>query len=45
MSDPRLTPDPAWSTRTEPRKSRVPVVDLCRAPTGPATGNCVTAIR
>lgn len=32
MTDPRTTPDPALTTRTEPMQVTSPVVDLCRQP-------------
>ncbi|QFT58467.1 Dipeptidyl-peptidase 6 [Sulfitobacter sp. THAF37] len=35
MSDPRLTPIPALTTRSEPARITVPVADLCRSPGGP----------
>ena len=35
MSDPRLTPNPSFVTDDKPAQILLPVVDLCRSPTGP----------
>lgn len=34
MSDPRITPDPAVATRSDPAQISVSVADLCRSPDG-----------